>query len=226
MRLLLIRHGQTPANVLGALDTAAPGPGLTDLGRAQAAAIPDALADERIDAIYASQLVRTQQTAAPLARTRDEMHRIVLPGIHEVTAGSIEGNTDKESIKIYLTTVWAWAGGDLDVRMPDGEDGHEFFARFDADIERIVAEQAPDATVALFSHGAAIRTWTAARATGLPTGDPKEHHLDNTAMVALEGSPSDGWVVSSWNGDPLGGAALKDTKADDVTGESLDDAIA
>ena len=30
MRLLLIRHGQTPANVRGELDTAAPGPGLTD----------------------------------------------------------------------------------------------------------------------------------------------------------------------------------------------------
>ena len=27
MRLILIRHGQTPANVLGALDTAVPGPG-------------------------------------------------------------------------------------------------------------------------------------------------------------------------------------------------------
>ena len=32
MRLLLIRHGQTPSNVLGLLDTAVPGPGLTDLG--------------------------------------------------------------------------------------------------------------------------------------------------------------------------------------------------
>ena len=46
MRLLLIRHGQTPSNVLGALDTLVPGPGLTPLGLEQAAAIPDALAGE------------------------------------------------------------------------------------------------------------------------------------------------------------------------------------
>ena len=29
MRILFVRHGQTPANVRGLLDTAAPGPGLT-----------------------------------------------------------------------------------------------------------------------------------------------------------------------------------------------------
>ena len=54
MRLLLIRHGQTPGNVLGQLDTAFPGPGLTGLGERQAAALPEALADEDIEAIQAS----------------------------------------------------------------------------------------------------------------------------------------------------------------------------
>lgn len=67
MRLLLIRHGQTPSNLKHLLDTAEPGPGLTSLGQKQAAALPDALASERIDALYASTLVRTQLTAAPLA---------------------------------------------------------------------------------------------------------------------------------------------------------------
>lgn len=34
MRLLLIRHGETPTNVGYLLDTAVPGPGLTEIGRA------------------------------------------------------------------------------------------------------------------------------------------------------------------------------------------------
>ena len=67
MRLFLIRHGQTPANVLGELDTAHPGPGLTELGTRQAAVIPDALRLESIDAVFASTLVRTHLTAQPLA---------------------------------------------------------------------------------------------------------------------------------------------------------------
>lgn len=221
MRVLLIRHGQTPANVVGALDTAAPGPALTELGRAQAAAVPDALATERIDGIYASRLVRTQQTAAPLARVRGEMHRVVLPGIHEIQAGDLEGRTDKAAVRAYVDVIWAWADGDLDVRMPGAGDGHDFYGRFDADLARVVSEHDPDDTAAVFSHGAAIRVWTAARATNLPTDYPGRQFLENTGVVALEGSPSDGWSVTHWAGEPLGGAALADPTADDVTGEPL-----
>jgi broad specificity phosphatase PhoE len=215
MRLLLIRHGQTSANVLGELDTAAPGPGLTELGRAQAAAVPDALASERIDAIYSSQLIRTHQTAAPLARIRDEMHRVVLPGIHEIGAGRLEGRRDKRSIKKYLETVWAWGSGSPEVRMPGGADGHEFFGRFDADIARIAGEQAPDATVAVFSHGAAIRVWSAARASNISPEFPGRTHLDNTGIVVLTGSPADGWLMESFAGEPIGGPALEDPSAAD-----------
>jgi len=220
VRLLLIRHGQTPANVRGALDTAAPGPALTELGRAQAAAIPDAVASERIDGIYASRLVRTQQTAAPLARVRGEMHRVVLPGVHEIQAGDLEGRTDKESVRAYLDVIWAWGGGDLDVRMPGGADGHEFYGRFDADLARVAAEHDRDATVAVFSHGAAIRVWTAGRATNIDPEFPGRQHLDNTAVVALNGSPSEGWRLNHWAGEPLGGEALNDPTADDVTAEA------
>ena len=67
MRLLLMRHGQTHANVSGELDTAHPGVELTDLGHAQALAASKALADEGLDAIYVSSRVRTHQTAAPSA---------------------------------------------------------------------------------------------------------------------------------------------------------------
>ena len=221
MRLLLIRHGQTPANVIGELDTSVPGPSLTELGRAQAAAIPDALATERIDGIYASRLVRTQQTAAPLARVRGEMHRVLLPGIHEIEAGDLEGLSDKESIRIYLKTVWAWGSGDLDVRMPGAGDGHDFYRRFDADIATVAAEHDAVHTVAVFSHGAAIRVWAAARASNLDPEFPGLKQLDNTAVVALEGSPPTGWIVTHWAGEPLGGAALEDPAARDVTGEGL-----
>ena len=89
MRLLLIRHGQTPGNVLGQLDTAHPGPGLTELGERQAEALSRALANERIHALYASTLIRTQITAAPLARVHG-LETEVLQGIHEIEAGSLE----------------------------------------------------------------------------------------------------------------------------------------
>jgi broad specificity phosphatase PhoE len=224
MRLLLIRHGQTPANVRGEIDTAAPGPSLTELGRAQAAAVPSALASERVDGIYVSRLIRTQQTAAALARSRGGLHRVVLPGIHEIEAGELEGRSDKEAVRAYVSVIWAWGDGDLAARMPGGGDGDEFFGRFDADVARVAAEHAPDATVTLFSHGAAIRVWTAARASNIAPDFPGRQHLDNTGVVALEGSPTLGWMVTEWAGEPLGGSALNDPTAEDITGEPLDEA--
>ena len=62
MRLLLIRHGQTPANVRGEVATVRPGPELTELGRRQADAVPQAVAGEQIAAIYISPLLRTALT--------------------------------------------------------------------------------------------------------------------------------------------------------------------
>jgi broad specificity phosphatase PhoE len=89
MRILFIRHGQTPANVLGALDTAHPGPGLTELGLRQARAIPLALADERIEDVFVSTLRRTQVTAEPLAADR-RLDARIMPGIHVGTKSRSE----------------------------------------------------------------------------------------------------------------------------------------
>ena len=86
MRLLLMRHGQTHANVSGELDTAHPGLDLTDLGRAQAAAAARALADETIDAVYVSSRVRTHQTAQPTAEDRG-LGLVQLDGLEEIQAG-------------------------------------------------------------------------------------------------------------------------------------------
>lgn len=101
MRLILIRHGQTPSNVGHHLDTAEPGPGLTDLGHEQARELPAALAGEPIDALYVSTLLRTQQTAAPLAEERGLALRI-RRGLREITAGRLEMANDEESIRTYM----------------------------------------------------------------------------------------------------------------------------
>jgi probable phosphoglycerate mutase len=222
MRLLLIRHGQTPSNVIGALDTDPPGPGLTDLGREQAAAVPNALRNETIDAVFASILIRTQLTSRPLTEALGMPPATVLPGIHEISAGDLEDRTDLPAVRRYMETAWEWGTGDLDARMPGGDDGHAFFARYDADIRTIATTHAEGTAVA-FSHGAAIRVWCAARADNLPANYAAFSSLDNTGVVILDGDPDAGWTVESWAGQPVGGIELHDPRAEDVTGEPLDD---
>ncbi|MEV1076686.1 histidine phosphatase family protein [Streptomyces sp. NPDC050211] len=202
MRLLLIRHGQTPSNVDHLLDTAVPGPGLTALGERQAALLPEALADEDIEALYISTLIRTRLTAAPLAAAR-ALDMIVRDGIRELTAGDLEMLPgDGEHGRTYMETVFAWAAGDVELRMPGGENGTEALARYDA----VVAEAADSGagTVAMVSHGAAIRMWTAARADNVDIPFAAAHSLDNTGVVVLEGSPADGWKALSWAGAVVG----------------------
>jgi probable phosphoglycerate mutase len=217
MRLLLIRHGQTIDNVRGALGTVIPGPPLTELGEQQAAAVPTALAETPIDAIYVSTMLRTQLTAAPLSTARG-VDVEVIDGIQEIDAGALEGHSDEDAIRAYMGTIFSW-WVDTDARIPGGENGTEFFGRFDAAIEHIAAEH--DGTVAVVSHGAAIRTWTARSSANLDADFSRTHQLDNTAIVMMEGSPTHGWVTTEWDGAPVGGAELADASAPDPTGEAI-----
>ena len=219
MRLLLIRHGQTTANVAYLLDTAVPGAELTDLGRRQAAALPEALADEDIEALYASTLIRTRHTAAPLAAARG-LDVCVRDGIRELTAGDLEMLPgDTEPGHEYMRIVFAWAAGDTELRMPGGESGAEALARYDG----VIAEAADSGarTVAMISHGAAIRMWTSARADNIDVDFAAARPLDNTGIVILDGSPADGWKALSWEG------AVVETAAPDTdggpTGQPLDE---
>ncbi|MEX1079539.1 MAG: histidine phosphatase family protein [Homoserinimonas sp.] len=223
MRLFLIRHGQTPANVLGQLDTAHPGPGLTDRGLEQAARIPDALSDEPIDALFASTLVRTQLTASPLADDR-RLDVEVKNGLHEIEAGDLEMRSDHHSVRQYLETVFAWGSGRLDATMPGGPTGHDFFGRYNSDLQNIVDSGVSSAAVV--SHGAAIRVWVAAHARNVAPTFAGENDLDNTGVVVVEGSFADGWTLTRWADRPMGGAELADAAAADPTGEPLSEAQA
>ena len=223
MRLLLIRHGQTPHNVTGALDTTFPGAGLTDLGQAQADAIPGALAGEDVSALYASPLVRTQLTATPFARDRG-LEVTVRPGLEEISAGSLEMRSDVDAVRAYLGGLTAWLHRDLDHAVPGGHSGREFLDRYDGTVRGIAEQHGRDDTVALVSHGAAIRVF-ATLAAELDADDIEGRWINNTGLVLLDGRPGEGWDLVRWTGDPLGGAHLASVRAHDVTGEAIDEEL-
>lgn len=216
MRLFLMRHGQTHANVAGSLDTADPGLELTGLGHTQAAAAARALVAEHLDAIYVSSRVRTHQTADPTARER-VLQPTTVGGLEEIQAGDLEMRSDHDAIAGYIGTVSSWLGGDLGVRMPGAETGHEFFERYDAAVRRIVERDHRSALIV--SHGAALRTWVNARLRPGEVVPVATAPLHNTALIVLEGDFDAGWRLRSWRGDPIGGHFLEDESAPDPTGD-------
>lgn len=203
MRLILIRHGQTPSNVLGLLDTAPPGPGLTDLGIEQAAAVPGTLETEPIEAIYASTANRAQQTAGPLAERRG-LEVVIRHDLREVSAGGWEMLRDPESVDGYLGMIGAWMAGRLDDRTPgpNGESGAQVLARFDEVVREIVESGVTGAAVV--AHGAINRFWASTRAANLDNGFGAVNALRNTGIVVLSGDLEQGWTAHSWTGAEVG----------------------
>jgi len=198
VRLLLIRHAETTANAERLLDTAPPGTDLSERGRVQAEQLVEALADVPLDAIYVSDLVRTQQTAAPLAAARG-LVPLIRPGIREIQAGEYEMAPDDGSWGAYLAVLYRWADGEPEARIPRGESGIEVLARYDA----VVAEAAEHEAAAIISHGAVIRAWTGARAANVDRAFVADTRLYNTAVIVLDGSPDSGWRVETWANEPV-----------------------
>jgi probable phosphoglycerate mutase len=164
---------------------------LDDVGLDQARALADTLADEPIEAVYASDLIRSQQTAEPLA-LRHGLEVIVRAGVREIQAGEDEMSADWVR---YLTTIISWQS-DIDTRIPGGETGREVLARFDAVLGEARAKG--HRTIAVVSHGAMIRTWAATRATNLTLDFLRTTSLENTLVVDLADAADGSWQVTRW----------------------------
>jgi 2,3-bisphosphoglycerate-dependent phosphoglycerate mutase len=159
--ILLIRHGESiparedaPFDLVGGQGD----PELDPRGREQAELIAERLASssdgKAISAIYVSNLRRTAETAAPLAR-RLGLQPVVEADLREVHLGEWEGGLyririlENGPIAQKLMTEGRW-----DV-IPGAEPDVEFTARVVASINRI-ADAHPDQTVAVFTHGGVI----------------------------------------------------------------------
>ncbi len=191
LRLVMVRHGQTDANVRHELDTRPPGAPLNSLGHAQAAALGERLAADPVSAVHSSVAVRAQQTAAPVAAAHG-LRVEVVDGLHEVFCGDFEGRSGREALERFMAVYEAWWTGDLDARLPGGESAHDVRDRFLPALEGILDGASGD--VVLVSHGAAIRLAAAAL-----LGDTAEtFYVPNTGLVVLRPDGS-GWTLEHWD---------------------------
>jgi broad specificity phosphatase PhoE len=205
LRLYLIRHAESTANVEKKLNTALPGPPLTNLGREQAEAMADRLRTEPITAVYASHATRARQTAAPLADALATELQL-LDGVHEIGVGELEDRTDRAAIDAYAEVVHPWTLGDLSGGMPGGETGQQVRDRFVGAITELRAKHEPadpDGIVAVVSHGGVIRMGSEWLCDNVRPEIADHSLLPNTAVVVLETRPGTGWHCLSWGEHPM-----------------------
>src|SRR5215213_3259869 len=132
--ILLVRHGQT-ATTGKVLPGRAPGLHLADTGVAQAEAVAKRLGElSRVDAIYASPMERTKETAAPIARER-AMKVTLDKALLECDFGEWTGGELKALAKTpEWQTVQRYPSG---FRFPRGESFTEMQTRIVGAIERL-----------------------------------------------------------------------------------------
>ncbi len=179
----LIRHAEAEGNLFrrahGHYDST-----ITARGYRQIAALAKRFERERIDAVYSSDLTRTQTTALAITR----VHGLPLhttPELREVGIGEWEDKTwtyltkfDHERLVKFNTDAGNW-------HVAGGESMTQVQARMLRALNGIVAAH-PDETVAVFSHGMALRLLVGTL-QGLSVADvDKTRHGENTAVTKVE----------------------------------------
>ena len=168
---------------------------LTPRGWDQAAVAARGLADGPIAEVYASTALRAGQTAGAIAIACGVNVFTPVAELGEVGIGRAEGSVDPQLRKRTADVLRAWVvDEDLDLRVEDGETGHEVVVRMTSALEGIVAAH-PGETVVVVGHVASL-TIALSRLCGLGDrvwGTPLPHA--EPFLVEWDGQ---GWNCETW----------------------------
>jgi broad specificity phosphatase PhoE len=195
--LTFIRSAESEANTAGVLNTQVPGPSLSQTGQKQAAALSDRLKGSQYDGIYASQMARTQQTAAPLSKALGKQVN-VLPGLDEMSSGWFNDSPDAMSKDTFMVAPLGWLEGNRQFAIPGGPTGDEFNGKFSEAVHRIY--QSGNTKPVAFSSGASIMLWTLMNVTNPKNSLVTDHPIPNAGRIVISGNPITGWTLVDWDG--------------------------
>ena len=198
MRLLLVRHGQTdwhdPKRAQGWTEVP-----LNETGRAQAAALAEAMKGETFDRVLVSDLGRAQDTARVLGRPFETD-----PRLRERNYGDWEGG-DFAATNAQIAAKAQAEGVSLEeVRPPDGESTVDLWKR----VSPLVDELAQgEGTTLVVAHGGTVACMVSQliRATPATT---HSFHFSNCSVTEFERRPDGHMLLHRLSDDSmLGGAA-------------------
>ena len=195
-KIYLIRHAEAEGNLYrrihGHYDSL-----ITELGRKQIEALKTRFEHIPIDAVYSSDLTRTRITASAIyvnhglpLHTTTQLREVNLGIWEDVPWGNIE-KTDRQQLIWFNSDPARW--------VIEGREPFEHVQERIARAIREIAEKHDGQTVAVVSHGAAIRSFLC-----MVLGYPSEEinripHFDNTAVTLL--TVQDGEISVDYMGD-------------------------
>ncbi|MDP9900603.1 histidine phosphatase family protein [Variovorax ginsengisoli] len=176
--LILIRHGETDWNrelrFQGHIDVP-----LNDTGHEQARRLGLRMAGEAVDVLFCSDLLRTQQTAAPAAQQLSLLP-ITQAALREQNFGVVEGMRAEEIQALHPRAWEDWLEFHEDKGMPEGESARQFHARILEALGRIAMAHAGRRIMVVTHGGALDMVWRTAQGLGLH--GPRQSDIPNAGF--------------------------------------------
>jgi broad specificity phosphatase PhoE len=199
VRLILVRHGDAHAGLHGVIGGLTGCAGLTPLGRAQAEALRDHLADSgrvRADVLLASVLPRAIETAS-----------IIAPGLGLEISGQecdlCELHTGEADGLTWTEYAARYGSFDMEaepdrVFAPAGESWNSFHERVRRTLERVARDYEGQTVVAVCHAGVIMASMRVL--LGIPRGTRARLRPTNTGLTEWDHDASlDRWTLHSFN---------------------------
>ena len=210
-----------------------PGPPLSDLGQQQAQDVGSQLFNElgqHVAGIFSGQSIRDLETAAPFATLEHMSDAVqVLPGLNEIDSGIYAGDPlDSLGGYLYQETPLLWTlfglvlapipgSSDINGIVSDNKFTDAVDAMYNAAMANPVVSADGQITDVAFNNEADVAAWVALNVKNPdipillngtiqtllnPDGDGNAL-LPGGGVVEIEGNPTDGWTLVSWDGQPV-----------------------
>lgn len=153
--VFIIRHGETDNNKSHIIQGRSIDASINDTGRKQAFAIRDALKDVPVQRLIASGLVRTHETAQPLAEVK-ELEIEKFDELDEINFGVLEGLSFLDNKDLINELNDKWKSGQVDHGPENGESPLQTYERANRKVTEIL-ENSEEENLVFIVHGRLTR---------------------------------------------------------------------
>lgn len=181
--IYLIRHGETEFNRLGIVQGSGVDSDLNDTGLLQSERFFQHYGNLSFDRIYTSALRRTHQSVRHFLDTG--IPHTVLPELNEISWGDYEGKQSKDFWHAdYLRMIEEWKNGNLEYRIPGGENPLELQARQKTALNHILSKPQEE-QILICMHGRAMKSFLCLM-LNMPLSSMDEFTHHNLGLYLLE----------------------------------------
>jgi broad specificity phosphatase PhoE len=190
-RVYLVRHGETVWNREGRVQGHTDIP-LSAAGVEQARRMARRFADEKIDAVWSSDLERARVTAEAVAEPRG-LTIVATPLLRETMLGEWEGLTEVEVVARGDGELWRRWRQEPDVYRPPGSEPLDMVWARMIRAQGEIRAQIREGTVVISGHGGSLRA-ILCDAIGAPLSSLNRFALENTSISLIEYTERRTWV--------------------------------